>query len=86
MKFFETKYRIITDNYSGYEIQYKKWWMPFYMQSSRSCLNIMGINTFMSVEQALKAVTNFIMKEKSKNKVVWESSKDHVLSIMKGEK
>lgn len=32
MSIFRTRYRIVTDNYSGYEAQFRRWWMPFYVQ------------------------------------------------------
>ena len=32
MKLFNTKYRIVTDNYCAYEAQYKVWWFPFWLQ------------------------------------------------------
>jgi hypothetical protein len=33
MNLFKTKYRIVTDNYLGYEVQFKKWWLPFWTQT-----------------------------------------------------
>lgn len=26
------KYRIVTDNFAGYEVQCKRWWWPFWIQ------------------------------------------------------
>lgn len=31
---FKTKYRIVTDDYLGFEAQYKIWWFPFWFQCS----------------------------------------------------
>jgi hypothetical protein len=44
-KLFKTKYRIVKDNYDGFEAQFKRWWMPFYMQ----CF---GVNTSPTLEKA----------------------------------
>jgi len=41
---FRTKYRIVTDEYSGYEVQKKFWWWPFWTQGET--------NTHSSIEQA----------------------------------
>ena len=54
--FFKTKYRIVRDNYCGYEVQFRYWWMPFYFQGD--------CNTHVSVERAL-AYAN-----KKRNKVI----------------
>ena len=41
---FKNRYRIVRDNYLGYEVQVKSWWLPFWRQ---------GItNTHDSVEKA----------------------------------
>ena len=42
---FRTRYRIVTDAYAGFEIQFRYWWMPFWMQ-----LDI--INTYSTLEAA----------------------------------
>lgn len=39
------KYRIVTDHYCGYEVQYKSTWFPFWLQ-------VGGCNTHTSVEKA----------------------------------
>lgn len=52
MKFknlFRTRYRIVTDTYLGYEVQYRVWFWPWYIQCSK---NGHGINTFPSLEKA----------------------------------
>ena len=33
MSMFRTRYRIVRDAYAGYEVQFRYWWMPFYMQA-----------------------------------------------------
>ena len=49
---FKNKYRIVIDNYLGYEVQIKKWWFPFiWIQCS-------GINTFSSVEKCEAFIAN----------------------------
>lgn len=30
MKIFKTKYRVVADNYCGFECQKKSWWWPFW--------------------------------------------------------
>lgn len=39
------KYRIVRDNYAGYEVQLKRWWWPFWYQKG-------FINTFSSIDRA----------------------------------
>lgn len=38
------KYRIVTDEYLGFEVQVRRWWWPFWVGA--------GINTHASVEGA----------------------------------
>lgn len=45
------KYRIVTDAHAGFEVQYRPWWSPFWLQCSRSG-NGWGTNTHLTVEQA----------------------------------
>lgn len=40
-------YRIVTDNYSGYEVQARRWWWPFWVQCNRC-------NTHPTIEHAEK--------------------------------
>lgn len=40
------KYRIVTDNYAGYEVQSWRWWWPFWIQGAT--------NTHYSIEDAEK--------------------------------
>lgn len=44
--FFKTKYRVVKDNYLGYESQYKKWHWPTWRQ-------IGGSNTHATLEEAI---------------------------------
>ena len=30
MNFFQTKYRVVSDRWNGYEAQFKWWWCPFW--------------------------------------------------------
>lgn len=41
----KTKYRIVPDNYKGFQIDYKLWWWPFWIQWDRA-------NTFSTLEEA----------------------------------
>ena len=38
------KYRIVYDQYAGYEVQVRRWWFPIWLQA--------GCNTHMSIEAA----------------------------------
>lgn len=40
----KNKYRIVRDNYAGYEVQIKRWWFPFWIQ--------VDFNTHYSIECA----------------------------------
>ena len=55
---FKTKWRIVTDKYCGFEVQYKRWWFPLWRQ-------VGGVNTFSTVEAAL------VFLERVKKKVVY---------------
>ncbi len=59
MNFFKTKYRVVTDNYLGYEAQYKPWFLPFWQQLD-------GINTHPTIEKALEMCKTF--KRNTQNK------------------
>jgi hypothetical protein len=48
-KFFATKYRVVNDNYNGYEVQSFRWWFPMWMQ----CWASGSItNTFSNLDRA----------------------------------
>ena len=74
MKIFKRKYRIVTDNFAGFEIQARVWYWPFWYQiSGYSCCP--GINTWKSVERAKMFLDGYVEKEnklrtKFKSKVV----------------
>ena len=63
MNFFKTKYRVVTDNYLGYEAQYRPWFFPFWQQ-----LN--GMNTHMTIEGALEMCKRFKRTKKLAQKTV----------------
>lgn len=58
MNLFKTKYRIVSDNYQGFEAQFRYWWW-FWMA-------IGGLNSRPSLEGSKKLV------ERHKNCVVWK--------------
>lgn len=47
---FKNKYRIVTDKFSGYEVQFKPWYLPFYYQVGDE--NNKHTNTSYTVEDA----------------------------------
>jgi len=54
------KYRIVPDNYLGYEVQVKKWYWPFW--------HMPFINTNVSIRQATVLIE--VLKATKQNKVV----------------
>jgi hypothetical protein len=62
------KYRIVRDSYSGYEIQKRPAFWPFWYQVSRT--GGYGCNTFSSLERAKEAI------EVMKNPVIWNEGDD----------
>ena len=54
------KYRIVRDNYCGYECQVWRLWFPFWLQMN-------GVNTHISLESAIHYI------KKREKKVVWKS-------------
>ena len=62
---FRTRYRIITDNCAGFEVQYKYPWWPFWIQTGN---NGYPVNTHKTLEQAKK----FIVQVKSRGVVYYE--------------
>lgn len=67
------KYRIVKDNYSGFEVQKKNWWWPFWFQLNNSHH---PVNTFSSIETA----KNLIKLDKEgfnkRSGVVWQEGVD----------
>ena len=49
---FKTNYRIIRDLYNGYEVQFKLWWLPVWLQAGFT-------NTHPSLEQAQRWLMNY---------------------------
>lgn len=60
MKTPNNKYRIVRDEYNGYEAQFKLWWFPFWW------FECFSSNTSSSLEEARKRCD----KHKNKGKVV----------------
>ena len=56
---YKNYYRVVTDNYSGYEAQVKFWWFPLIW------FQCYYTNTNSSLEEAKKVI------ERHKNKVVY---------------
>ena len=54
MKIFRVKYRVVTDDWLGYEVQKKLWYFPFWY--------IIGVNTHRTIYDA----ENFIEEHKKK--------------------
>jgi hypothetical protein len=46
------RYRIVTDRYSGFEVQMRVWWWPFWLQCGRR--GGRGTNTFEYIADADK--------------------------------
>lgn len=59
------KYRIVTDNYAGFEVQIKVWYWPFWRQLNFS-------NTHFSIEQASQYIEKDKKDRNFKSKVVKE--------------
>lgn len=49
MRMFRTRYRILVDDYAGYQVEFRRWWMPLYKQIS-------GVNTRPTEELALALI------------------------------
>jgi hypothetical protein len=58
------KYRIVTDSHSGYEVQYRYKWWPFWIQHGYT-------NTHSSIESALRYIEEAKMRQPKKQIVVW---------------
>lgn len=58
------KYRIVTDAFSGYEVQVRRWWFPFWLQCG-------GTNTHASIDKAEAYAKRYAERMESK-KVVKE--------------
>lgn len=67
-QWFSNKFRIVTDDFNGYEVQIKRFWFPFWFE----CWQTGIVNSFTSVEKAEQWVNNKRPKaiKESKSKVV----------------
>lgn len=61
----KTKYRIVRDNYEGFEVQSKQWWMPLWIQ----CDDGSGCNTHKTIEMARAFIE---LHKKGINPVVYQ--------------
>jgi len=48
----KNKYRIVRDNYLGYEVQIRRWWFPIWLECQFS-------NTHISIEKAEAYAENY---------------------------
>lgn len=65
---FKTKYRVVTDSYSGYEVQFKLWWWPFWMQAHGP--GGARANTFNNLENAIEYAKELRYRQ-STGKKIW---------------
>lgn len=65
--FFQRRYRIVTDNYHGFEVQSLVWYFPFWLECD--CDN--GGNSHYSIERAKEYMNRQIANVKFKSKVVY---------------
>tara|TARA_R110000782_G_scaffold102995_2_gene190420 strand:+ start:40 stop:252 length:213 start_codon:yes stop_codon:yes gene_type:complete len=56
---FQTKYRIISDEFAGYECQFRYFWMPFYLQ-----MNFPSCNTHFTLHEAKNFIENGSVEKK----------------------
>lgn len=49
MKIFKRQYRIVTDNFNGFEVQVRFWYWPFWIEAE-------FINTYSSLDAAKKYI------------------------------
>ena len=67
----KNKYRVVSDNFCGYEVQIKRWWFPFWIQCWN---NDFCCNTFGSLERAKKFIEdrkNHKKEEKMDSKKIY---------------
>ena len=60
---FKSKYRIVTDNYDGFECQHKRWWFPFWIQINYS-------NTHRTLEKARNFINDYERFRKHRSEIV----------------
>jgi hypothetical protein len=57
------RYRIVRDNYHGYEVQFKRRWWPFWVQCGDG--GGWGLNSWSTIEQAEKfAAAHFLRTQR----------------------
>lgn len=56
---FRTRYRVVPDRYAGFEVQYRRWFSPFWIQHG-------FVNTHASIYDAMSYI------DKIKNKVLYK--------------
>lgn len=65
---FKNCYRIVKDNYLGYEVQIKRWFFPFiWFQKEKK----ERINTFSNVEDAIKWIEDGCPKDKKEKRIIY---------------
>tara|TARA_R110002020_G_scaffold60135_1_gene163252 strand:+ start:162 stop:362 length:201 start_codon:yes stop_codon:yes gene_type:complete len=62
MNIFRVRYRIVTDEFCGFEAQKKVWYFPFWME--------IGTNTYYTIEDAESFIGKHKERKKLKSKVV----------------
>jgi hypothetical protein len=64
--YFDSKYRIVTDKFNGFEVQIKRWWLPIWVQ----CHKLGSVNSFRSIDAAKEWVKKGRPKDDFKSFVV----------------
>lgn len=71
MKICLRQYRIVTDNFGGFEVQKKVWYFPFWLQiQSENGLPVNTQRTIEKAEQLIEIDKNNLRKKDHKKKVV----------------
>jgi hypothetical protein len=65
-KIFRTRWRVVSDNCLGFEVQHRWWWFPIWLQTSGK---FPGINSHGALDEALRFI-----KDRQAGKVVWTES------------
>ena len=72
-KLFYTCFRIVEDEYCGYEVQVKRWWFPFWIEKSQ--YGWVNANTFTSLDTAINWIEQGCPKDNPKKKIYWVKCK-----------
>ena len=73
-KLFYTCFRIVEDEYCGYEVQVKRWWLPFWIEKYQYGMT----NTFTSLDTAINWIDRgcpIVKPKKRKKKIYWVKCK-----------